>query len=244
MRNLILFGLLIILLLAAQFASAKTVDEVIEKYLRARGGKDKLASVKSIYMEGIKEMMGKEVTVKVIKEQDKLSRTEIKTGGANDFVLVTDKEAWTFFPLRSPAADKIPDEDLAGLQTEMDIAGPLVDYIAKGHKAELLGKETVEDNTCYKIKLTTKAGKKMMFWLDANTYLVNQSSAIPIGGESIETLTLYKNYKEVDGIQFAHTYETKTTGMNTAKIDGEIFFHKILVNPTIDPGMYQPNNQS
>ncbi|MEP7111144.1 MAG: hypothetical protein ABI760_24320 [Ferruginibacter sp.] len=243
MRDLILFGLLIILLLTAQFASAKTIDEVIEKYIRARGGKNKLASVKSIYMEGIKVMMGKEVTVKIIKEQDKLSRTEIDNGVANGLVLVTDKEAWTFFPLRSPVADRIPESESAGLQTELDIAGPLVDYVAKGHKAELLGKETVEGNTCYKIKLTTKEGRELMFWLDASSYLVIQSSATRISagrGNAGETYTLYKDYKEVDGIQFAHTCETKTTETNATEIGGEIFFHKILINPVIDPQLFLP----
>ena len=243
MRDLILFGLLIILLLVAQFASAKTVDEIIERYLRARGGNDKLASVKSIYMEGTKEMMGKEIKIKITKEQDKLSRTDIETGEGKYIMLITDKGACTFFPVGSTAVDKIPDEDLAALQTEMDITGPLTDYIAKGHKAELMGKDTVGDKTCYKIKVTTKAGQEMMFWVDAATYLVNQSSTTTIWasrGVDPETFTIYGNYKEVGGIQFAHTVETKTNSSNGAEICEETFFHTIMVNPTIDPKMYQP----
>ena len=183
MRNLLLFSLLIVLLIAAQFASTKTVDEIIEKYIRARGGRNKLASVKSIYMEGIKEMNGGAFVVKITKEQDKLSRTEIE----NNVVLITAEGAWTFFPTRTPEVEKIPTGNLAGIQTEMDIAGPLVDYIAKGHRAELLGKEQLEDNTCYKIKLTTGNGKEMMFWIDASTYLVNQSSAMPEDGGHAES---------------------------------------------------------
>ncbi len=194
-------------------------------------------------MEGIQEMMGKEITVIITKEQDKLSRTDIESGEGKSVMLITDKEAWTFLPLGSPCAYKIPDKYLAGLQTEMDIIGPLADYIAKGHKAELLGKDTMEGNTCYKIKLTTKAGREMMFWVDAATYLVNQSSTTTIGagrGVDPETFTIYGNYKEVDGIQFAHTFETKTNSSDGAKICEETFFHTIMVNPTIDPKMYQP----
>jgi len=242
LRNLILFGLLIILLLAAQFASAKTVDEVIEKYIKARGGKNKLAAVKSIYMAGTKEKMGKEMTVKFLKEQDKLSRTEIIADDESGIVVVTDTEAWTFFPLRSPSAEKIPNIDLAALQTELDIAGPLVDYEAKGNKAELLGKEKVEGTNCYKIKLTTNGGKEMMFWLDGGTYLVVQSSVSPSGGIKATTLTRYLDYKEVDGLQFAHTLETKMVGFESDNNHGAITFHTILINPVIDPTMYQPPN--
>lgn len=241
MRNLILFGLLVILLLAAQFASAKTVDEVIDKYIRARGGKNRLAAVKSIYMEGIKEKTGKEMTVKFIKEQDKLSRTEIIADDESGIVVVTEKEAWTFFPLRNPSAEKIPNIDLTALQTELDIAGPLVDYVAKGNKTELLGKETVEGTNCYKIKLTTGSGKEMMFWLDGGTYLVVQSSVSLVGGVKATTLTRYKDYKEVDGVLFAHTLETKMIGADSENNGSEISFHTIRINPIIDPRMYQPS---
>lgn len=228
--------------MAVQFTSAKTVDDVIEKYLGARGGKYKLAFVKSIYMEGIKELIGQEVIVKIIKEQDKLCRIEMETPVEKGFDLVTDKEAWTLNRLISPVAKKIDDEKLAGLQMELDIAGPLADYMAKGHKAELMGKETLEGNICYKIKLILKSGNAMMFWVDASTYLLYQSSATPgweQGRANTEIFTLYKNYKEVDGIQFAHTLEITSSGTDGSKISEEIRFHTILVNPTIDPGFYQ-----
>lgn len=240
MRNLLLFGLLIILLLAAQFTKTISVDEVIKKYLRARGGKNKLASVKSIYMEGARQMKGKEVIVKITREQDKLSRTEIETGVANGFVLITDKGAWTFFPLRSPAIEKIHEEDLSGLQTEMDIAGPLANYIAKGHQVKWLGKDSVEGNTCYKIILTTRAGQEIVYWVDASTFLLYQSYTSAPGGVGTATFTLYRDYKPVDGIQFAHTLETYTTRTNAGDIGGELIFYKILVNPIIDPKMYLP----
>ncbi len=240
MRDLILFGLLMILLLVAQFATAKTIDEVIEKYIRALGGKDKLALVKSIYLEGVNEMKGKELRVKIIKEQDKLSRTEFESSDANGFMLVTDKEGWRYFSQGPPAAEKISEDDLAGLQIEMDIAGPLPDYISKGHKAELMGKEMVDGNNCYKINLTTKAGKRITFWLDTHTYLVSQSFGLPICGENAATYTMYRNYKEIEGIRFAYTCQTKNMGREESEITGEINFYKILINPAIDPKMYQP----
>ncbi|MEO7766634.1 MAG: hypothetical protein ABIS01_04380 [Ferruginibacter sp.] len=242
MRNLILFGLLIIMLLAAQFSSAKTVEEVIEKYLKARGGKTNLAAVQSIYMEGIRETPGKEVTVKIAKEQDKLSRTEIETGVATGFILITDKAAWTSFSLRTPAAVEIPGEDVAGLQHELDIAGPLVEYAFKGHAAELIGKDTVEGDSCYKIRLTLNTGNEMMFWIDTSTYLLIQSRATSVnsGGVKKDSYTRYRNYREINGVQFAHTLQTKSPGAPEHGPGTEILFYKILVNSPIDPGWYQP----
>ena len=246
MTNLVLFGLLIIFLVAVQFASGQTVDDVIEKYEKARGGKDKLLAIKSIYMEGSREMMGTEVAVKITKEQAKLSRTEFEMGGNNGFMLVTEKEAWSFIPMRSPIPTKMPDEALAGMQTELDIAGSLVDYVAKGNTTELLGKDTVDGNTCYKIKLTTKAGKEIKYWIDASTYLITQSSAKGggrrpgnAGATETEIITTYADYKAVDGIMFAHNFETKNaTGQGRA--GSGTTFDKIELNKPVDTKLFKP----
>ena len=246
MTNLVLFGLLIIFLVAVQFASGQTVDDVIEKYEKALGGRNKLLAIKSIYMEGSREMMGNEVAVKITKEQGKLSRTEFEMGGTNGFMLVTEKEAWSFIPMRSPAPNKMPDEALAGMQTELDIAGPLVDYVAKGNTTELLGKDTVDGNTCYKIKLTTKAGKEIRYWIDASTYLITQSASKAggrrpdgAGGNETEIFTIYADYKAVDGIMFAHNIETKNL-TEQGTVGGGTTFDKIEINQPVDARLFKP----
>lgn len=248
MKTLIIFSLFILFLVSVQFASAQTVDEIIDKHLAARGGKQKLLAIKTIYMEGSREMMGNEVAVKVIKEQGKLSRTEFEMGGTNGFVLITEKEAWNFFPMRSPTPTKMPDDALPALQTELDIAGPLADYAAKGHKAELLGKDTADGIACYKIKLTTSAGRVIHYWIDADTYLLNQSASKggsfgggrrPDGKEPAEVYTLFRDYKAVDGILFAHNIETKNPG-GEGRGGGGTTFDKIELNNPIDAKLYKP----
>ena len=254
MRNLILFGLLIMFLVAVQFASAQTVDEVIDKYISARGGRDKLASIKTLYMEGSREMMGTEVTVKVTKEQNKLSRTEFEMGGKNGFMLVTDKEGWNYFPMRMQEPKKMPDQVVVLKQTDLDIAGPLVDYPAKEHKAELLGKEMVGTNNCFKIKLTSKAGPVINYWIDTASYLLLQSSSMAdrVPGARAdnnqqaadsktpsEVFIVYKDYKAVDGILFPHTIEI-TYKNGESRNGGGTTFDKIEINKPLDAKLYKP----
>ena len=248
MKNLVLFGLLVLFLVAAQFTSAQTVDDIINKYIDARGGKDKLDSIKSIYMEGTREMMGNEIAVRVTKEQGKLSRTEFDLGGTTGFVLITDKEAWTYIPMRSPTPTKLPDDAVASMQTELDIPGPLVDYAAKGNKVELIGKDTLDGNENYKIKLTTATGKDIFFWIDSKTYLLTQTSqkgggmfggGRKNGNGDNETTVVYKDYGVVEGIQFPHTIETKMAGGNNAG-GGAATFDKIEINQPVDPKLYKP----
>lgn len=257
MKTLIIIGLFVMFLVSVQFASAQTVDDIIDKYIAARGGKEKLTAIKSIYMEGSREMMGNEVMVKVTKVQGKLSRTEFEVGANNGFNLITEKDAWNYFPMRSQEPQKVADSLVPAMQTELDIAGPLVDYIAKGHKAELEGKENVGDITCYKIKLTTKAGRHITYWIQADNFLLLQST--PMGGMMMgrrrnnpeggapapgteprggKAFIQYKDYKAVDGILFPHSIQIRTEG--TEMQGGGTTFDKIELNNPVDEKLYKP----
>jgi len=244
MKNLILLGLFVLFLVAAQYSSAQTVDEVVAKYENARGGKTKLLSVKTIYMEGIRQMMGSDHIVKVIKEQNKLSRIDFEMGADNGFTLVTPTQAWFYIPFRSPSPFSLPDDAVAGMQTELDIMGPLVDYAAKGHTAELVGKDFLNGDSCYKIKLTTHAGKIIFYWIDAKSNLLVKSSQTNSGISSSKKnanepiITLYKDYDAVDGILFPHTIVIKTAGGENGG-SGSTTFDKWQINGPVDSVLYK-----
>lgn len=245
---------------------AQNADEIINKYCDARGGKEKLTNVKSIYMEGMREMMGNEVDVRVTKEQGKLFRTEFDMAGATGFMLLTDKEGWNFFPMRSQTPNQMPTEAVASMQSELDIAGPLVDYTSKGYQAAFVGTDTLEGELCFKIKLTANTGKEINYWIDAKKYLMVQSSSKGVGmmfgggrrsgsgGESegqsseprgpirekreaTEIFTVYSNYKSVDGILFPHTIEIKSPN---GRGGGATTFDKISLNKAVNAKLYKP----
>ncbi|HTB51407.1 MAG TPA: hypothetical protein VK718_01430 [Ferruginibacter sp.] len=246
MKNLIPLGLLVLFLVAAQFSSAQTVDDVIAKYITARGGKDKLVAVKSIYMEGIRQMMGTDHVVKVTKEQNKLSRIDFEMGTQTGFTVVTPTEAWFYIPFRSPNPFPLPADAVAGMQTDLDIAGPLVDYAAKGHTVELLGKDTTNGDSCYKIKLTAKNGKIIYYWISTKTNLLvasAQTSSGMFGSSSKKDpnaliITFYKDYSSVNGIQFPHTITIKTTSGENGG-GGSTTFDVIQLNSPVDSSMFK-----
>ncbi len=244
MKTIIILGLFVLFLVSIQFSSAKTVDEVIDKYIAARGGREKLNAVKSIYMEGRRETMSNETAITIIKEQNKLSRTVFEKDGIIGFDLITNKEAWKYSPTAMYEAQKMPDELISSFETELDIAGPLVDYAKKGHTTELLGKENIDDITCYKIKLTTQTGKAITYWIRSDNYLMLQSTSIEsdIHGTKPKlgnTLIVYRDYKAVDGVQFAHSFEKR---IEAAEMQGgsRIAFSKIEVNNPVDEKLYEP----
>ena len=229
---------MVIALVFAQFAQAQSVDEVVDKYMAAMGGKDKLMALTSLHTQGVSVMSnGTEITNNTYKVQDKLFRQDIDFGMGTQVTIVTPEKGWRSNPRNGGAFEPISEEGLKAYLHQMDCAGPLVNYAAKGHKAELMGKETIEGAECYKIKLTTKAGKEVMYWIDTKTNLINQSSqklAGRGGGPDTEIIFTYKDYKAVDGIQFA--YSVGSSGGFSATMT----YEKIELNKPVDEKLYKP----
>jgi hypothetical protein len=164
---------LLSLLLVSLGAFAQSADDVIAKYVTAMGGKDKLESIKSVYQEGVAVMQnGTEIDSKLWKVNSKLYRNEISFGMGNVVIIATPQKGWSSNPRNGGAFTAMTDEQLKAIQPQLDCAGPLVDYAAKGNKPELLGKDTVNGNECYKIKLTLATGQYVTYSIDVKTYYI------------------------------------------------------------------------
>jgi hypothetical protein len=250
--------MLFVLLLCSKILHAQSVDEIIDTYVKTRGGKEKLLAVQTIIMQGSREMMGNEVAVTVTKVQGKLSRNEFEMGGTNGFMLLTEKEGWNYFPMRQQQPNKMKDETVAAMQAELDIVGPLVNYAAKGYTAILVGNEAAVDGAnCFKITLKPATGKELTYWINATNYLLVQSTTINTFTKRVgengqpnsnnqsqenkprQMVVLYKDYKAVDGILFAHTIENKVLNGEDRNTGGTTF-DKIEINKPVDAKMYKP----
>ena len=243
MKNIVLFVLFILALVFFQFATAQSVDEIINQYVNARGGIDKLNSVQSVSMEGTRQMMGSEVQVKVTKVEGKLFRTDFEFGGNAGYTIVTPEEGWSFIPMRSDKPSEIPAPVLKSMQSQLDISGPLVNYKAKGYQAILKGKENINGAEAYNIQLTSADGKNVTYYIDTSTSLLTQLRQMSEGGRNgggqpKEMITDFKDYIDVDGIKFPQTITTEGEGMGA----GTMTFDKIEINVPVDEKMYKPSN--
>ncbi len=169
----ILLSAAFLLLIAAPGAHGQTADEIVTKHIAALGGREKIQSVHSLYLEGVAVLQnGTEINTKTWKVKDKLYRQEISFGMGNIVIIVTPQKGWSSNPRDGGGFKVMPDEQLKALQLQMDPAGPLVDYAAQGSKVELLGKDTVSGKECYMIKLTPATGQAVTYSFDVQTYYV------------------------------------------------------------------------
>ncbi|MBZ5858383.1 hypothetical protein [Flavihumibacter profundi] len=238
---------------------AQTVDEIVAKYEAAMGGRDKLASIKSVHMEGVSVMQnGNEVTSDITKVNKELLRTEINFGMGSMTMVVTDKGGWAASPRSQGKFEPIPEERLKTMQAELDLSGPLSNYAAKGHKAELLGKDTVNGKEAYKIKLTLNTGSDIIYFIDASSYYIvrdqrkgggmmgrggggapggggppggGQGQGAP-QGDMMQT-TDYADFQKTDD-GYIFPFAVKRVGMG-----GSTIMEKIEVNKPVDPKKYK-----
>jgi hypothetical protein len=166
----------LLLLVAAPRAHAQTADAIIAQHIEAMGGKEKLQSIKSIYMEGVAVMgNGTEINTKTWRVKDKLYRQEISFGMGNVVIIVTPTKGWSSNPRSGGEFKALPDSVVKMMGLQLDLT-PLVDYAAKGGKVELLGNETVGDKACAKIKLTFAAGNYVTYFIDNQSHYVLRES--------------------------------------------------------------------
>jgi outer membrane lipoprotein-sorting protein len=208
------FGLA--LAVAALPASAQTVDDIIAKSLEARGGKAKIQAVKSAVFTG-KMGMGPAGEAPVIFKWQRPNkvRLEFTFQGMTGIQAYDGTTGWMVMPfLGKKDPEKMSEDDLKDVQDMADsFEGPLVDYAAKGHKVELLGKEPIEGTEAYKIKLTKKNGDVQTIYIDAEAYLeiFTEGKRKTPNGE-VEFIQSLGDYKEVGGLLFAMSMESKPKG--------------------------------
>lgn len=223
MKNLMLLGLLIVFLVLVQSARAQTVDEVISKHIEAVGGKENIAKIQNVVMEGSLNYQGAEIAIATITVHNKLNRQDISVNGMNGFDMMTEKEGWSYMPfmgMQKPEPKTA--QEVMENKADMDVAGPLVDYIAKGHKAELMGKETIDGKNTHKIKLDLAGGKVLIVFIDAETNMIVRTiDKRKVNGQDVDLQTDLADYKEVEGVKmaFSITQQYGTTYISSIKVN-------------------------
>ena len=152
MKKSISFLFFLMATVFTSFTQAQSVDEVISKHIEALGGMEKISKIENVVMTGSLDFQGATIALTMTQVNNKLNRQDISVMGMNGFDLLTDKEGWTYMPFQGmQSPEPKPAEEVKENQGDLDVAGPLVDYAAKGHKLELLGKEDIDGKPCYKI---------------------------------------------------------------------------------------------
>ncbi|MCA1628887.1 MAG: outer membrane lipoprotein-sorting protein [Acidobacteria bacterium] len=226
--------------LAAVSATAQTADEIIAKHVTAMGGMAKLNAVKSMRLTG-KMTVGPGIEAPAIIEfkRPKNVRLEITLQGMTAVQAYDGANAWQIMPFQgNKNPEAMGEDERKNMEEEADfVEGPLVNYKAKGHKVELIGKDKVEGSDAYKLKITLKNGDVQTVYLDADTFLaVKAEGKRMVRGSEVETESFSGDYKEVEGLMIPHSLEAGQKGSPQRQ---RITIEKVEINPAVEDARFK-----
>jgi outer membrane lipoprotein-sorting protein len=235
------WGWAAVLLLGFGGAQAQTVDELVAKNVEARGGLAAIEALKSTRASGKMQFSGGDFSLELGYAGTVLGgsgcRTEVSLQGLTAITAYDGKEGWNISPFqgrRDP--ERMSADDAKSLEYCADLAGPLVDFKAKGHQVEYLGTEDVDGTEAHKLKVTLANGNVQFTYLDPDYFLeIRTLSQTTVRGVKQEQETDVGNYEQVAGVWMPFSIESGPKGGPKGQ---KITLDKVEANVDVDPAQF------
>jgi hypothetical protein len=243
MKRLWIFAML----LSSMVMNAQTADDIINKHYEATGGKDKWARVSSVRYTG-NYLMGPGMLAPVVHVE--MSKPVVTYYGDFSWQGMTAKtvmrgdSGWTYDPFGGKReTDPMSPYELRDTRLGADPQDLLFDYKAKGYSAEYLGTDDMDGSDVHKVRLTTKDGYMIYYYIDAETYFILKiSKRLRLKEKEQKSYTTYSDFRKTD-FGLILPFSSQQVDENGAEQGGPVNFTKVEVNPSIDVAMFdKPKN--
>jgi outer membrane lipoprotein-sorting protein len=244
MKKTIFLGLLSLGLLS--ISPAQTAEEIIEKYFQNTGGKEKWNSLNGIKITAKVNQQGMEIPVEVYQLKDGRQCTRIIFQGTEFKQGVFDGTTlWStnFMNMKAERSDAEATENFK--QEVGDFPDPFLNYKKQGYKIELVGKETVDGNETFKIKLTKKPVKVdgvptenvVFYYFDAQDYvpLLVETEIKSGPAKGMISQIRFSDYQEVNGLLFPFS---SSQGIKGGQSSAFVIVSYEL-NPKVDDALFR-----
>ena len=238
-------------------AHAQTVDEIVAKNLKARGGVEKLKAMTSAKITGDVDQRGMKIHIVTWAKRPNYMRREMDatpppptpgrasipgtTGPIKAVVASDGTHVWMINPMMGGGAQEITGAQADAAKADADFDSVLLDYKAKGTTIELIGTEPIDGNPAYHLKITKKSGLVQHYYLDVESGLeVRTASDIVQDGNKTTMTTDLSNYRMVDGLIMPFTMKQSLNGTPVA----EITISKWEVNIPVDDDLFKMPGKS
>ena len=103
-------------------------------------------------------------------------------------------------------------------------------------KAEYIGKDTINNVACLKLKITDKDGNEQTDYFDANTYyIIRTETKVKVKDDEQEVTANFSDFqKQPEGVVIAMT-------VSSPMGQGDINFKSIEINKPVDDNMFKPS---
>ena len=183
-----------------------TAHDVLEKYIEAIGGKEKLSEVTSYAIKAEADMQGTKLNLEIMKTSKNQFMQDIKVMGNSMSKQVVDGGKG-YMVVQGQRKD-LSEEEVKKIKEE-SVPFPELDLLLMDVTLE--GVEVIDGKKTYKIKLSDE---KTSFYDIETALKVRDEVNIEANGQPMNTTFDYGDYKEVAGIKFPFTL-TQTMGQQS-----------------------------
>lgn len=175
-----------------------TAQGVIEKYLSAIGGRERLAAVTDFQMEAEAKLQAETMLMTHFQKNDGMLLVEISIGDLELVKFVSDGKTEGVFRVNTP--QEITELDEA---KQRSIAGifPELNYQEKDFQIKLTGTAVLNKKNVHSVEITKPDGRESTHYYDTRTgHLVRTVSY----DEGDGVVTDFSDYRTINGVKFPH----------------------------------------
>jgi len=193
-----------------------SLQAVVDKHLKAVGGKERLKAVKSFQVT-FSSREGDIVTTSTMQRaRPNLVRYDMDKNGTRVSKMFDGQQGWT---VEGSAAPQRLDKEKSAMMAEgAAFDDALLDPKARGVALKLDGVEEVNGTPAYKVVLTRGTTTEVRF-IDQTSFLeVRRTYAGTHEGKAYNKVMSFSDYRNVDGIMLSHRTQWQADGKQGEKV--------------------------
>ncbi|WP_340199668.1 M16 family metallopeptidase [Ascidiimonas sp. W6] len=183
---------------SAGIPEGTTTTTILQKYIDAIGGAEKLQAVNSVYINAEGSMQGMVLNLEMKTTKENQFSMDMKMNGGSMMKQVFDGDGG--FMVAQGQKRELPADQIAGLKAE-SVPFPELIYLTN-ENVKLEGIEDIDGKKAYAIKVSDK---KVNYYDLESGLKVKSVTTVEGQGQSMKQALGIKNYKEVSGILFPFT---------------------------------------
>ncbi len=191
-----------------------TASDVLNKYIEAIGGTEKLASIESFAMIAEAEMQGMKLNLEMKKTAKDQFMQDVTVAGNSMSKQVLNGDSG-YMVMQGQRKDMEGDE-LQKIKEEAALF-PEMSYLEKNMALE--GVETIDGKKAYRLKISDE---KSAFFDIESGLKIQEVQNLDMGGQKMTSTTNFGDYREVGGVLFPHSIAQTVGPQNFEFIVSEV----------------------
>lgn len=243
MRALSLFtGVMALAIIAAAPPPEMNAADLVAKNLAARGGAEKLATLKGVRFDGKLVFPGDfQLTYQETRERAGTG-TAVRVDAAIQGLTVIQawdgSNGWKINPFEGRKdAEKMSGDDARALADQGLLDGPLQSARHDGSTVTYLGREDFDGTDAYKLRVVQKDGDEFVYLLDPDTFLeIKMVETRRLRGALQVTEYELGDYEKVGGVYFPMSVDSWAQGQPNQR--QRVIIASASADPAVTPALF------